>query len=233
MESKKISAEIGQGTFIFETGKLAGQADGAVLARLGDTVVLATAIMSKDVRAGMSYFPLLVDYEERLYAAGKIKGSRWIKREGRATDEAILKGRVIDRTLRPMFPEGMRNDVQVTVTVLSIDGVNEPDILAVNAASMALAISRIPYDGPVSGVRVGKIADQYIVNPTQEQQAESSMDLIVCGTADSIIMVEMGAKLVKEEEIVEAIKFAQEYLGKLVKIQTDFAGKLGAAKLSR
>lgn len=230
MDSKKISCKIGEADFTFETGKLAGQADGAVLARLGDTVVLATAMMSKGVRNNIDYFPLLVDYEERLYAAGKIKGSRWVKREGRATDDAILKGRVIDRTLRPMFPEGMRNDVQIITTILSIDGVNEPDMLAVNAASMALAISRIPYDGPVAGVRVGKVEGQYVVNPTHEQQEKSSMDLIVCGTGDHIIMVEMGAMLVKEEEIVEAIKFAQPFLGTLVKTQIDFAAQVGHAK---
>ena len=215
----------------FETGKLAGQASGAVLARLGDTVVLATTIMNEKAREGIDFFPLLMDYEERLYAAGKIKGSRWIKREGRATDDAILKGRVIDRTLRPLFPEGMRNDVQVTAMVLSIDGVNEPDMVAVNAASMALAISDIPFDGPVAGVRVGKIGGQYIINPTHEQQTESTMDLIVCGTGDHIIMVEMGAKLVKEEEIVEAIKFAQPALGELVKCQLEFAKQVGKSKV--
>ena len=230
MDSKKISCQVGNAEMIFETGKLAGQADGAVLARLGDTVVLATAVMSKGVRSNIDYFPLLVDYEERLYAAGKIKGSRWVKREGRATDDAILKGRVIDRTLRPMFPEGMRNDVQIITTILSIDGVNEPDMLAVNAASMALAISRIPYDGPVAGVRVGKIEGQYIVNPTHEEQQKSSTDLIVCGTGDHIIMVEMGAMLVKEEEIVEAIKFAQKFLGDLVKTQIEFAKQIDIPK---
>lgn len=230
MESKKISCKIGEADFTFETGKLAGQADGAVLARLGDTVVLATAVMSKGAREGIDFFPLLVDYEERLYAAGKIKGSRWVKREGRATDDAILKGRVIDRTLRPMFPEGMRNDVQIIATVLSIDGVNEPDILAVNAASMALAISRIPYDGPVAACRVGKIGDEFIINPTHEQQEQSNMDLIVCGTGEHIIMVEMGAKIIPEEQIVEGIKFAQTYLGKLVDTQLDFAKQIGVEK---
>lgn len=230
MESKRISCKIGEADFVFETGKLAGQADGAVLARVGDTVVLATAMMSKGVRNNIDYFPLLVDYEEKLYAAGKIKGSRWIKREGRATDDAILKGRVIDRTLRPMFPEGMRNDVQIIATILSYDGVNEPDILSVTAASMALAISRIPYDGPVAGVRVGKIDGQYIINPTHEQEEKSSMDLIVCGTGDHIIMVEMGAKLVTEEEIVEGIKFAQEYLDILVKTQIEFARQINIPK---
>lgn len=230
MESKKISCKIGEADFIFETGKLAQQADGAVLARLGDTVVLATATMSKGVRNNIDYFPLLVDYEEKLYAAGKIKGSRWVKREGRATDDAILKGRVIDRTLRPMFPEGMRNDVQVIATILSYDGVNEPDMLAVNASSMALAVSRIPYDGPIAGVRVGKIEGKYVVNPTNEQQLTSTMDLIVCGTADHIIMVEMGAQLVTEEEIVEGIKFAQPFLGTLVETQIEFAKQVNIPK---
>lgn len=230
MESKKISCNVGDAEIVFETGKLARQANGAVLARLGDTVVLATAVMSKYARENMDYFPLLVDYEERLYAAGKIKGSRWVKREGRATDDAILKGRVIDRTLRPMFPDGMRNDVQIIATILSVDGVNEPDVLAVNAASMALAVSDIPYDGPVASVRVGKVEGKYIVNPTQEQQALSVMDLIVCGTGEHIIMVEMGAKVVTEEEIVEAIKFAQPFLGVLVKTQIDFAKQLAVVK---
>ncbi|MDE2312190.1 MAG: polyribonucleotide nucleotidyltransferase [Patescibacteria group bacterium] len=230
MQSKKITCKVGEADFVFETGKLAGQASGAVLARLGDTVVLATTVMSDKAREGIDFFPLLMDYEERLYAAGKIKGSRWVKREGRATDDAILKGRVIDRTLRPLFPDGMRNDVQVTAMVMSIDGVNEPDMLAVNAASMALAISNVPFDGPVAGVRVGKIDGQYVVNPTHEQQEASTMDLVVCGTGEHIIMVEMGAKLVTEEEIVEGIKFAQPFLGKLVDCQIEFAKQVGKEK---
>ena len=166
LSSKSISVKVGDGEFQFETGKLAGQASGAVVARLGDTVVLATTIMSDKVREGIDFFPLLLDYEERLYAAGKIKGSRWIKREGRATDDAILKGRVIDRTLRPLFPDGMRNDLQVTVMVLSIDGVNEPDMVAVNAASMALAISNVPYDGPGARARRGEVGGHKLVYPT-------------------------------------------------------------------
>ena len=230
MDSKKISCKIGEVDFIFETGKLAGQASGAVLARVGDTVVLATTIMSEKPREGMDFFPLLLDYEERLYAAGKIKGSRWIKREGRATDDAILKGRVIDRTLRPLFPDGMRNDVQVTAMVLSIDGENEPDMLAVNASSMALAISNIPFDGPVAAVRVGKIDGKYIINPTHAQSETSTMDLVVCGTGEHIIMVEMGAKLVTEAEIVEGIKFAQPFLGILTECQIEFAKQVGKVK---
>ncbi len=230
MSKQQISCKVGDNDYVFEIGQIKTQANAGVIARVGDTMVLATTVMSDKSREGIDFFPLLVDYEERLYAAGKIKGSRWIKREGRATDDAILKGRVIDRTLRPMFPEGMRNDVQIVATVLSIDGVNEPDMVAVNAASMALTISDVPFDGPVAAVRVGKVDGKYIVNPTHEQQEVSSMDLIVCGTSDHIIMVEMGAKLVSEEEIVEGVKFAQTHLAVLVKCQLDFAKQVGKAK---
>lgn len=225
-----IARDIGGQQWRFESGKLANQANGAVLARLGDTVVLATAVMKKDLREGIDFFPLLVDYEERLYAAGKIKGSRWVKREGRASDEAILTGRVIDRTLRPMFPESMRNDVQIVTTVLSVDGENDPDTVAVNAAAMALHISDIPFDGPVAGIRVGKIGGQYVLNPTNTQRAESSLDLTVCGTADHIIMVEAAASLVPEEEIVGGIKFAQQYLKALTEVQEEFRKQLGKEK---
>ncbi len=230
MDTKKISANIAGADWQFETGKLANQASGAVLARVGDTVVLAVAVLNSNPREGIDYFPLLVDYEEKLYAAGKIKGSRWVKREGRPTDEAILTGRVIDRSLRPLFPDGMRNDVQVVTTVLSIDGENEPDMIAVNAASMALHISEIPFDGPVGAVRVGKINGEFIANPNSEQRAISEMDLIVCGTAEHIIMVEAGANLVPEEDIVEGIKVAQISLKALAQIQDDFKAQVGKPK---
>lgn len=230
MDTKKISANIAGADWQFETGKLANQASGAVLARVGDTVVLAVAVLGKSPREGMDFFPLLVDYEEKLYAAGKIKGSRWVKREGRPTDEAILTGRVIDRSLRPLFPDGMRNDVQVVTTVLSIDGENEPDMIAVNAASMALHISEIPFDGPVGAVRVGKINGEFVANPNSEQRAISEMDLIVCGTAEHIIMVEAGANLVPEEDIVEGIKVAQVSLKALAEIQDEFKKQVGKEK---
>jgi polyribonucleotide nucleotidyltransferase len=231
MEPKSITARLGDQEIVFETGQLAQQANGSVLARVGDTVVLATVVMKKEPREGMDFFPLLVDYEERLYAAGKIKGSRWVKREGRATDDAILTGRVIDRTLRPMFPESMRNDVQVVTTVLSIDGEHDPDMVAVNAASMALTISDIPFDGPVASVRVGKINGQYVANPTVELRETSTMDLVVCGTAEHIIMVEAGALLVTEEEIIEGVQFAQAYLKELCHAQSEFQKQLGKAKV--
>ena len=230
MDTKKISANIAGVDWQFETGKLANQASGAVLARVGDTVVLAVAVLKGDPREGIDYFPLLVDYEEKLYAAGKIKGSRWVKREGRPTDEAILTGRVIDRSLRPLFPDGMRNDVQVVTTVLSIDGENEPDMIAVNAASMALHISEIPFDGPVGAVRIGKVNGEFIANPNSEQREKSDMDLIVCGTAEHIIMVEAGANLVPEEDIVEGIKVAQVSLKALAQVQDDFKNQIGKPK---
>ncbi len=230
MDAKRKSVKLGETPeIIFETGKLAMQANASVLARQGDTVVLATAVLGKK-REGMDFFPLLVDYEERLYAAGKIKGSRWVKREGKATDEAILKGRVIDRSIRPMFPEGMRNDVQVVCTILSLDNVNEPDMLAVNAASAALTISDIPFGGPIAAVRIGKIDNQFVLNPSHEQIEKGQMDLIVSGNAEHIIMVEAGANLVSEEDIVNGIEFAQQYLAELCKAQNDFRKEIGKEK---
>jgi polyribonucleotide nucleotidyltransferase len=221
MKAGKVSADLAGKPFSMETGILALQADGSVLAKLGDTVVLATAVMSKTLREGMQYFPLLVDYEERLYAAGKIKGSRFIKREGRATDEAILSGRLIDRTIRPLFPDGMRNDVQVVATILSVDEVNDPDVLAVTAASAALCVSRIPFDGPIAAVRVGRTAGNFILNPSYKEREAGDLDLVVSGTTDNILMVEAGA----------AIKFAQPHLAALVKLQNDLMTQVGVPKV--
>ncbi|GAC1412059.1 MAG: polyribonucleotide nucleotidyltransferase [Candidatus Doudnabacteria bacterium] len=227
LEVKRVSAEIGNNEISFETGKMARQANASVVARQGDTVVLATATLGRK-REGMDYFPLLVDYEERLYAAGKIKGSRWVKREGRATDDAILTGRVIDRSIRPLFPDGMRNDVQVVVTVLSIDGENTPDMLSANAASAALTMSDIPFDGPIAVVRVAKIDGAFVLNPTFEAMKSAQMDLVVSGNSEHVLMVEAGAQLVSEEDIVGGIKFAQKYLAELCNLQLklkELAGK--------
>jgi polyribonucleotide nucleotidyltransferase len=226
----KIEKEVAGKHFSFDTGSLAKQANGSVLARLGDTVVLATAVMSKSTREGMNFFPLLVDYEERLYAAGKIKGSRFIKREGRATDDAILSGRLIDRSIRPLFPDGMRNDVQVVLTILSVDEVNDPDILAINAASAALHISDIPFEGPIAGARVGRVDGQFVLNPTYEQKAKSDLDLVVSGSGEHVMMVEAGAKQVSEDDMVEAIKFAMPALGELAHLQAELKSKVGQEK---
>lgn len=231
MKDTKLSFKVGEVDFEFEAGKLAGQANASVMGRMGDTVVLATVVMSKNAREGIDFFPLLVDYEERLYAAGKIKGSRWVKREGRATDEAILTGRVIDRTLRPMFPDNMRNDVQVVAMVVSVDGVNDPDMVAVNTAAAALHISDIPFDGPVAGCRVGKIGEVLVVNPTKEQREKSVLDLIVCGSAEHIIMVEAGANLVSEEDIISGVSFAQKYIKEITSAQAKLRDMCGKSKV--
>ncbi len=227
---QRAVANLPTGEMSFETGKLAMQANAAVVGRQGDTVVLATAVLGR-VRENIDYFPLLVDYEERLYAAGKIKGSRWVKREGRATDGAILSGRVIDRSLRPLFPDGMRNDVQIVVTVLSYDGENEPDMLAVNAASAALTMSNIPFLGPIAAVRVGLADDgSFILNPSPEVSVKSKMDLIVSGNGDHIMMVEAGASLVSEEQIIGGIAFARPHLAMLCAAQSELREKAGKEK---
>ena len=231
MKKGKVSLDLAGKPFSMETGVLALQADGSVLAKLGDTVVLATAVMSKNLREGMEYFPLLVDYEERLYAAGKIKGSRFIKREGRATDEAILSGRLIDRTIRPLFRDGMRNDVQVVATILSVDEVNDPDVVAVTAASAALCISRIPFDGPIAAVRVGRVNGQFILNASYKEREDGDLDLVVSGTTDHILMVEAGAKQITEDDMIAAIKFAQPHLADLIKLQNDLINQVGEAKV--
>ncbi|MBU3965616.1 polyribonucleotide nucleotidyltransferase [Patescibacteria group bacterium] len=230
MEINKFSIEVGGRSLIVESGKLAGLADGAVTVQYGDTVILATAVMSKNMREGIDFFPLMVDYEEKLYAAGKIKGSRFIKRETRPSDEAILSGRLIDRTIRPLFPEGMRNDVQVIITVLSVDGENDPDITAIIGASLALGISNIPWSGPVAAVRMGKMDGKYIVNPKYDEREKGGIDLVVSGAGGKINMAEARAFEAKEEEIFEAELLAEKEIDKLVKFQEDIIKKISKAK---
>ena len=226
-----VTAQIGGKSWIFSTGKLAPQANCSVLARVGDTVVMATVVMSGKVREGIDYLPLLVDYEEKLYAAGKIKGSRWIKREGRPSDEAILSGRVTDRTFRPLFDERIRNDIQVVVTVLSVDGDNDPDIIGLNAAAAAIEISDIPWEGPVAAVRVGKVNGGFVLNPSfAETEKESALDLIVASTREHIVMLEAGASEVMEEDLLSAIEFGQKEIGKIIEAITDLEKKVGRTK---
>jgi len=199
-------------TLTIKTGKLAKQATAAVTVQYGDTVVLATVVEAKSERQGIDFFPLLVDFEERLYAAGIIKGSRWIKREGRPSDESILTGRMIDRAIRPLFSEQSRKDVQVIITVLSADGQNDHDIVALIAASAALTISGLNWTGPIAGVRVGRTDGKFIFNPTYSQRELSDLDLIVAGTKEKVIMLEAGANEIKEDEILQAILAGQKEL---------------------
>ena len=220
----------GDRALIIETGKFAEQANGAVSIRYGDTVVLVTACMSADPREGIDFLPLTIDYEEKLYAAGKIPGS-FFRREGRPSQEAILVDRLTDRPLRPLFPKGFRNDVQIVVTVLSADQENDPDILSVIGASAALSISDIPFEGPVSAVRIGYINGDYVVNPTFTQLAESVLDLVVAGTRDAVVMVEGGAREVAEGIIIEAIKIGQEANLEVLRLQERLREACGTKKM--
>ena len=231
MENKKWSLQIGGRILEVETGLLAGQANGSVTVRYGDTVVLATATMSKGASRVSGYFPLMVDFEERYYAAGKIKGSRFIKREGRPSDDAILSGRAVDRTVRPLFNHRMRNDVQVVLTVLSYDGENDPDIVAIIAASLALSISNIPWNGPVAAVRVGKTDGDFILNPVNGEVTDGKLDLLVAGTNDKINMIECAAKEVPEEEMLKALTFAAEAVKKITSFISDIQKEVGKEKM--
>lgn len=230
MEQKKWSLQIGGRILEIETGLLANQAGGSVTARYGDTVVLATAVMSKGASRISGYFPLMVDFEERYYAAGKIKGSRFIKREGRPSDDAILSGRVVDRTIRPLFNPRMRNEVQVVTTVLSYDGENDPGVVAIIAASTALSISNIPWNGPVAAVRIGQVGDKLVVNPVNGELQESNLDLVISGTKDKINMLEAGAKEIPEEEIIQAFAFGQEAIAKIAAFIENIAKEAGKEK---
>src|SRR5262252_8888204 len=194
----QVSVQIGDHEISFETGHLAKQADGAVVVRGGDTMVLATAQGRAEAREGADFFPLTVDVEERMYAAGKIPGG-FIKREGRPTEHSILASRLVDRPIRPLFPKGYRNDVQVVVTVLSVDQENDSDILGVVAASAALSISDIPFSGPVGAVTVGYIGGKVVINPTLDDMKVSDLDLSLAGTSDAVVMVEAGANELPEE----------------------------------
>lgn len=229
MQVKTFSMEFAGRRLIVESGLLAGQASGSVKVQFGDTVVLATATMSPNKVEGIDYFPLMVDYEEKYYASGKIKGSRFIKREGRPSDDAILKGRLIDRTIRPLFDERMRNEVQVVATVLSIDQENAPDILGIFGASLALGISNIPWGGPVSAVRVGK-NDELIVNPINGQLANSPLDIVISGTSEKINMIEAGAKEFPHQEMAKAIDFGFEEIKKLNAFQQEIIKEIGKEK---
>ena len=213
---------------VIETGRMAKQAAGSALVQYGDTMVLAAVTVS-DNQSPLPFFPLLVEYREKTYAAGKIPGG-FIKREGRPSDGEILSARIVDRTIRPLFPEGFKNEVQVYIYVISADQENDADVLAVVAASAALNVSKIPFLGPIGGVRVGRLQGNWVLNPTFQQLEFSDMDVVVCGTADSIMMVEGGALEVSEEDIVEAFTIAQKGIGDLVKVQEELIKKVDRPK---
>jgi polyribonucleotide nucleotidyltransferase len=210
-----------------ETGKMGFLADGAVTVRYGDTVVLGTAVVSNQPRDGVDFFPLLIDFEERFYASGKISGSRFIKREGRASEHATLSARLIDRPIRPLFPKGYRNDVQSVAMVISADLEFASNIIAMTAVSTALMLSGAPFEGPVAGVRVGLIDGELVAFPTEEQLQNSKLDLTVAGTKDAIMMVEAGAMEVDEETMIKAIELAHKSIQPLIKLQEEIVAKLG------
>lgn len=221
--------EIAGRELVFETGRIAGLADGAVTVRYGDTVVLSTAEGEEEPREGMDFFPLTVDYEERMYAAGKIPGG-FIKREGRPTEHAILSARLTDRPLRPLFPSGYRNEVQIISTVLSADQVNDPDILSINGASAALMISSVPFMGPVGAVRIGYIDGQIVVNPLESDHDKNELDMVVAGTDDAIMMVEGEAREVPEQLLVDAIAMAHDEIRRIVAAQLRLQERVGKTK---
>jgi len=226
---RSYSTMVGDKEIIMETGKLARQAGGAVTLRIGDTVIFATATMSREPRQGIDFFPLTVDYEERMYAGGRIPGS-FFRREGRPSEEAILTARLTDRPIRPLFPKDMRNEVQVILYSFSADTENPIDILAVNAASAALMVSDIPWPGPVGAVRVGRINGEFILNPTFKDKDESDLDLRVAGTRDAILMVECGADNVSEDVLIAAIEHGHQGLQKMIELQERMTTEVGKNK---
>jgi len=228
-EVKQYQATVEGTTFTFETGKLAGLAGGSVTVSVGDTMVLAAATMSSETRPGIDFFPLTVDYEERMYAGGRIPGS-FFRREGRPSEEAVLTARLTDRPIRPLFPKDLRNDVQVILYSLSVDGENPIDILAVNAASAALMVSDIPWAGPVAAVRVGYLDGKLVANPLFSDIERSSLDLRMAGTRDAILMVECGSNEISEQLMIEALEFGHKAIQPLIDVQERMASEVGKAK---
>lgn len=226
---EQFEMEIGGRKLIVENGKMAKQANGAVLVRYGDTVVLVTATASAEPREGIDFFPLTVDYEEKMYAAGKIPGG-FIKREGRPSSDAVLCARLIDRPIRPLFPKGYRNDVQIVATVLSVEQDNVPEIPAMIGASAALSVSDIPFEGPIAGVRVGRIGDDFIINPTKEEREKSTLNLTVAGSYDAVMMVEAGANELPEDVILDAILFGHKEIQHIVAFQEEIQKRCGKEK---
>ena len=231
MEVKNWSTEWGGRTLTIETGRYGPQAHGSCTVRYGDTVILATVIKSKNVREGIDYFPLMVGFEEKLYAAGKIKGSRFMKREGRPTDESILTSRMIDRAVRPLFDERVRNDIQIVVTALSIDGENDPAVVGLIAASIAIAISPIAWNGPLAGSRIGLDENgEFKLNIGHEEIKNGKLDVMVAGTPEKLVMVEAGASEVDEDTMFKAMKWGSEQLTPVLELIKKIQSEVGKEK---
>src|SRR3954462_3316413 len=222
---------VGDRTIHFETGKLAKQAGGSVIVRSGDSVVLVTACRAANAREGIDFLPLTVDYREYTYASGRIPGG-FFKREGKPAEKEVLTSRVIDRPIRPLFPSGWRYETQIIALVLSADTENDTDVLAITGASAALALSGIPFQRTIAGVRVGLVDGQYVVNPTFDQRKQSKLDLIVAGSKDGLVMVEAGAKEVSEAQVVEALNVAHAAIKQLIKAIDEMAKEVGKKKLA-
>jgi len=230
LKAVKTSLDVGGKTLTLETGHLAKQADGAVMISCEETTLLVTAVCSNEPREGIDFLPLTVNYQEKAFAAGKIPGG-FFRREGRPGEREVLVCRLIDRPLRPLFPKGMTHDIQIMPTVYSADMVNEPDIFGIVGASAALTISRIPFDGPVGAVRIGRVDGQLIVNPTIEEMAQGTLNMVVAGTADAITMVEAGAQEISEEVVVEALLLAEVEIKRIAEWQAEFQEKVGVEKM--
>lgn len=226
---RRFEMEVGGRPLVIENGKMAKQANGAVLVRYGDTVVLVAVTASAEPREGVDFFPLTVDYEEKMYAVGKIPGG-FIKREGRPSNSAILCARLIDRPIRPLFPKGFRNDIQVIATVLSVEQDNPPDITAMIGASCALCVSDIPFNGPIAGVRVGRVGGQFVINPTLAQREKSDLNLTIAGSQDAVMMVEAGANELPEDVILESIIFGHKEIKRIVEFQRKILEACGKRK---
>ena len=226
---QKVTAKIGGNEISIETGKIAKLADGAVIVTCGDTIVLVSAVSAIKVKEGQDYFPLTVDYREKAAAVGKFPGG-YFKREGRPSEKETLTSRMIDRPLRPLFPQGYFYDTQIISILLSADGQNDPDILAINGASAALSISDIPFAGPIGAVRVGRVNGQFVANPTHDERAQSDLDLIYVGTENDVIMIEGSAKEMPEAEFTKALEFAHGYAREMIQAQKDLAARVGKPK---
>src|SRR6266436_1879953 len=226
---EKAIVPVGDKQMVIETGKLAKQADGAVTVQLGETIVIVAAVAATKAKEGQDFFPLTVDYREKAAAAGKFPGG-YFKREGRPTEKEILTSRLIDRPIRPLFPKGWYNEVQVQSILLSADGENDPDMLSLVGASAALMVSDIPWDGPLGAVRVGRVNGQFIANPTHVQMAESDLDLVYVGNATDIVMYEGAAREITEADFNAALKFGQEACQPIIAAQKELVAKAGKKK---